>query len=58
MSGASRALGKTQLTLSRQMTALEASLGVMLVDRGARASVLTAQLAVRLAREPAPPTGV
>jgi DNA-binding transcriptional LysR family regulator len=42
LSGAARALGLTQPTLSRQVAALEASLGVMLFDRVGKKLVLTA----------------
>lgn len=42
MSAAARALGLTQPTLSRQVTALEEALGVLLFDRGPRSMVLTA----------------
>jgi DNA-binding transcriptional LysR family regulator len=40
-SGAARALGLTQPTLSRQVSALEESLGVTLLERGHRTMVLT-----------------
>lgn len=41
LSGAARALGLTQPTLSRQITALENDLGVTLFERGRRAASLT-----------------
>lgn len=41
LSGAARALGLTQPTLSRQITALENDLGVTLFERGRRAMLLT-----------------
>ncbi len=41
LSAAARALGQTQPTLSRQVTALEESLGVTLFERGRRAVTLT-----------------
>lgn len=41
LSAAARALGQTQPTLSRQITALETDLGVTLFERGARASTPT-----------------
>lgn len=42
LSGGARALGVTQPTLSRQVTALEQSLGVTLFERGHRSTELTA----------------
>ncbi len=42
LSGAARALGLTQPTLSRQVAALEASLGVMLFERIGKRLILTA----------------
>ncbi len=41
LSAAARALGQTQPTLSRQVTALEEELGVTLFERGRRAMILT-----------------
>ena len=41
LSAAARALGLTQPTLSRQVTALEETLGVVLFERGPRAMTLT-----------------
>ena len=41
LSGAARALGQTQPTLSRQITALEDELGVTLFQRGHRSTDLT-----------------
>jgi DNA-binding transcriptional LysR family regulator len=42
LSGAARTLGLTQPTLSRQVAALEASLGIMLFDRVGKKLILTA----------------
>ena len=42
LSGAARALAQTQPTLSRQVTALEEQLGVVLFERGTRTMTLTA----------------
>ncbi|MEM7703513.1 MAG: LysR family transcriptional regulator [Pseudomonadota bacterium] len=42
LSGAARALGQTQPTLSRQISALEEALDLTLFERGTRALVLTA----------------
>jgi len=41
LSAAARALGQTQPTLSRQVSALEEALGVTLFERGRRSTVLT-----------------
>lgn len=41
LSAAARALGSTQPTLSRQVTGLEESLGILLFERGPRSMVLT-----------------
>lgn len=41
LSAAAKAIGQTQPTLSRQITALEENLGVMLFNRGGRALALT-----------------
>lgn len=41
LSAAARALGQTQPTLSRQVTALETQLGVTLFERGPRTMILT-----------------
>jgi DNA-binding transcriptional LysR family regulator len=41
LSGAARVLGQTQPTVSRQITALEQSLGVLLLERGAHGLTLT-----------------
>lgn len=41
LSAAARALGSTQPTLSRQVTGLEETLGVLLFERGPRSMVLT-----------------
>ena len=49
ISAAARSLGLTQPALSRQIMALEDSLGVMLLDRGARSFVLTPAAEILLA---------